>query len=62
MSVGAAVISVGIALLANAAWPLLLLPGVVPATHVVVVTEERFLRVRFAAEYQTYETSVRRYQ
>jgi protein-S-isoprenylcysteine O-methyltransferase Ste14 len=52
---------VGIALVANAAWPLLLLPVVLPATHVVVVREERFLEGRFGAAFQRYKTSVRRY-
>ena len=50
----------GIALVANATWPLLLLPGVLP-THVVVVREERFLEGRFGAAYRSYKTSVRRY-
>lgn len=61
MYVAAAVAYVGIALVANAAWPLLLLPGVVLATHLVVVREERFLEGRFGAAYRSYRTSVRRY-
>lgn len=61
MYVAAAVAYVGIALVANAAWPLLLLPGVVLATHVAVVREERFLEGRFDAAYRGYKTSVRRY-
>jgi protein-S-isoprenylcysteine O-methyltransferase Ste14 len=61
MYVAAAVAYVGIALVANAAWPLLLLPGVLLVTHVVVVREERFLEGRFAAAYRSYKTSVRRY-
>src|ERR671931_31348 len=44
-----------------AAWALLLLPGVLLVTHVVVVREERFLEGRFAAGYRSYKTSVRRY-
>jgi protein-S-isoprenylcysteine O-methyltransferase Ste14 len=52
---------VGIGLVADAAWPLLLLPVVLLAAHVVVVREERFLEGRFGAAYQTYKTSVRRY-
>ncbi len=51
----------GIALVANTVWPLLLLPGVLLATHVVVVREERFLEGRFGAVYRSYKTSVRRY-
>ena len=46
---------------ANAAWPLLLLPGVVLATHVVVVREERFLEGRFGTAYRSYQRSVGRY-
>ena len=61
MYVAAALVYVGIALVANAAWPLLLLPGVLLATHVVVVREERFLERRFAAEYRSYKAAVRRY-
>jgi protein-S-isoprenylcysteine O-methyltransferase Ste14 len=52
---------VGIALVANAAWLLVLLPGVLLATHVVVVREERLLEGRFGAAYRSYKTSVRRY-
>jgi protein-S-isoprenylcysteine O-methyltransferase Ste14 len=52
---------VGIALVASAAWPLLLLPVVLLATHVVVAREERSLQDRFGAEYRSYKTSVRRY-
>jgi protein-S-isoprenylcysteine O-methyltransferase Ste14 len=56
-----AIVYVGIALVANTIWPLLLLPGVLLATHVVVVREERFLEGRFGAVYRSYKTSVRRY-
>jgi protein-S-isoprenylcysteine O-methyltransferase Ste14 len=52
---------VGIALVASAAWPLVLLPVVLLATHVVVVREERSLQDRFGAGYRSYKTSVRRY-
>jgi protein-S-isoprenylcysteine O-methyltransferase Ste14 len=51
----------GIALVANAAWPLLLLPVVLLATHVVVIGEERSLLHRFGAEYRSYKATVRRY-
>ena len=57
----AILVYVGIALVANTAWPLLLLPGVLLATHVVVVPGERFLEGRFGAVYRSYKTSVRRY-
>jgi protein-S-isoprenylcysteine O-methyltransferase Ste14 len=56
-----AAVYVRIALVANAAWPLLLLPAVLLATHLVVVREERFLEGRFGAVYRSYRTSVRRY-
>jgi protein-S-isoprenylcysteine O-methyltransferase Ste14 len=56
-----AVVYVGIALVANATWPLLLLLGVLLTTHVVVAREERFLEGRLGAAYRSYKTSVRRY-
>ena len=36
-------------------------PGVLLATHVVVVREERSLDARFATAYRSYRSSVRRY-
>ena len=61
MYVASTAVYVGIALVAGAVWPLLLLPGVLLATHVVVVREERALEARFGAEYRSYRSSVRRY-
>jgi protein-S-isoprenylcysteine O-methyltransferase Ste14 len=52
---------VGIAFVANAAWPLLLLPVVLLVTHAVILREERSLERRFGAAYRRYKTSVRRY-
>jgi protein-S-isoprenylcysteine O-methyltransferase Ste14 len=52
---------VGVALVANAAWPALFLPVVLLVTHIVVVREERSLERQFGADYRSYETSVRRY-
>ena len=52
---------VGVALVADAAWPLLLLPVVLAATDVVVRREERSLERRFGAAYRSYRASVRRY-
>jgi protein-S-isoprenylcysteine O-methyltransferase Ste14 len=52
---------VGVALVADAAWPLLLLPAVLAATEVVVRREERSLERRFGAAYRSYRASVRRY-
>jgi protein-S-isoprenylcysteine O-methyltransferase Ste14 len=61
MYVASAAVYVGIALVAGAAWPLLLLPGALLATHVVVVREERSLQARFGPAYLSYRRSVRRY-
>ena len=61
MYLAATLVYVGIALVLNAAWPLLLLPVVLLATHVVVVREERSLERRFGNAYRTYKTAVRRY-
>jgi protein-S-isoprenylcysteine O-methyltransferase Ste14 len=52
---------VGIALVADAAWPLLLLPAVLAVTHIVIVREERSLERRFDTAYRSYKRSVRRY-
>jgi protein-S-isoprenylcysteine O-methyltransferase Ste14 len=52
---------VGVALVAGTAWPLLLLPVVLGATHLVVVREERSLERRLGTAYRSYEASVRRY-
>jgi protein-S-isoprenylcysteine O-methyltransferase Ste14 len=61
MYIASTLVYVGIALVANAAWPLLLLPVVLLVTHIVVVREERSLERRFGAAYRSYKTSVRRY-
>ena len=61
MYIASTLVYVGIALVANAAWPLLLLPVVLLVTHIVVVPEERSLERRFGAAYRSYKTSVRRY-
>ena len=52
---------VGAALVAGTAWPLLLLPFVLVATHLAVLAEERSLDRRFGAAYRRYRASVRRY-
>jgi protein-S-isoprenylcysteine O-methyltransferase Ste14 len=54
-------IYVGIALVAGAVWPLVLLPAVLLVNHVVVLRKERALERRFGAAYRDYKTSVRRY-
>jgi protein-S-isoprenylcysteine O-methyltransferase Ste14 len=61
MYIASTLVYVGVALVANAAWPLLLLPVVLLVTHIVVVREERSLERRFGAAYRSYKTSVRRY-
>ena len=61
MYVAATAVYTGIALAAGAAWPLLLLPAVLLATHLVVTREERSLEARFGAGYRSYRASVRRY-
>jgi protein-S-isoprenylcysteine O-methyltransferase Ste14 len=60
MYVARTVVYVGVALVANAAWPMLFLPVVLLVTHIVVVREERSLERQFGAAYRSYETSVRR--
>ncbi|HZD01640.1 MAG TPA: isoprenylcysteine carboxylmethyltransferase family protein [Actinomycetes bacterium] len=52
---------VGIALVVDTAWPLLLLPAVLLWTHVAVVGEEGSLEGRFGDAYRSYRSSVRRY-
>jgi protein-S-isoprenylcysteine O-methyltransferase Ste14 len=54
-------IYVGVTLIANTAWPLVLLPAVLLLTHATVLREERHLERRFGGEYRQYRSSVRRY-
>ena len=61
MYIASTLVYVGIALVADAAWPLLLLPVVLVVTHIVVVREERSLERRFGIAYRRYKTTVRRY-
>jgi protein-S-isoprenylcysteine O-methyltransferase Ste14 len=61
MYVAWTLVYVGIALVAGAAWPLLLLPVVLLVPHIVVVREERSLKRQFGPAYRSYETTVRRY-
>jgi protein-S-isoprenylcysteine O-methyltransferase Ste14 len=51
----------GVALVAGAAWPLLLLPVVLVVTQIAVLREERSLERRFGDAYRSYKASVRRY-
>ena len=52
---------VGTSFVLNSSWPLRLLPLVLGATHVVVLSEERDLEARFGASYRDYKAMVRRY-
>jgi protein-S-isoprenylcysteine O-methyltransferase Ste14 len=60
--VGQTLIYVGIALVLNTAWPLILLPLVVLAVQLGVVSrEERYLEAKFGREYRDYKERVRRW-
>jgi protein-S-isoprenylcysteine O-methyltransferase Ste14 len=61
MYVGWTLVYIGIGLVVDTAWPFLLLPGVLLATHVGVLREERRLADRFESAYRAYRASVRRY-
>jgi protein-S-isoprenylcysteine O-methyltransferase Ste14 len=61
MYVASALVYAGVALVTGVVWLLALLPGVLVATHVVVVREERVLDGRFGAAYRSYRRSVRRW-
>ncbi|HYN82422.1 MAG TPA: isoprenylcysteine carboxylmethyltransferase family protein [Gemmatimonadaceae bacterium] len=53
---------IGVALMMNSAWPLLLLPLVLLVMHRgVVLREERYLEQKFGDEYNSYKVSVRRW-
>jgi protein-S-isoprenylcysteine O-methyltransferase Ste14 len=61
MYIASTLVYVGIALGANAVWPLLLLPVVLLVTHAVILREERSLERQFGTAYWRYKTSVCRY-
>lgn len=61
MYVGWTGLCLGVAVLANAAWPLAFFPVVAVAVHVVVRREERELEAQFDEAYRTYARDVRRY-
>ena len=53
---------VGVAILLNTAWPLLLLPLVLLVMHRgVILREERYLEQKFGDEYIDYKMRVRRW-
>jgi protein-S-isoprenylcysteine O-methyltransferase Ste14 len=62
MYVGLAVIQAGVALLANAVWPLVTLPFVLfIVKRFVIDREERYLEAKFGADYRSYKSAVRRW-
>lgn len=62
MYVGMAFMQAGIALLANALWPLVALPLVLLIVKSFVIDlEERYLALKFRDDYLTYKSSVRRW-
>ena len=61
MYVAWTVLYAGVALLSNAAWPLVLLPPVAVASHLGVRREERELERAFGVEYREYRRDVPRY-
>jgi protein-S-isoprenylcysteine O-methyltransferase Ste14 len=62
MYVGLTSVYVGVALWLNAAWPLVLLPGVLGSLYVLVIRrEEQYLSVEFGDAYEAYCRRVRRW-
>jgi protein-S-isoprenylcysteine O-methyltransferase Ste14 len=54
-------IYIGISLVANMAWPVLLLPAALLWNHVQIVQEERVLTRQFGVQYRNYRSKTRRY-
>ncbi len=62
MYVGLALLYLGLTLIANAVWPLVLLPAAVVAIQVAVIArEERYLEAKFGDAYRDYRSRVRRW-
>ena len=62
MYLGLVFITAGLALLANALWPLVLLPVVIAIVRRAVIDrEERYLTAKFGEEYLRYKARVRRW-
>ena len=56
------VANVGIALIVNAAWPIIFLPATLAVTHYgVIFREERYMERLFGEEYLRYKARVRRW-
>lgn len=61
MDVAWTVLYLGIALLIDTVWVVLVLPFVLVTSHYIVRQEERRLAETFGGEYQAYRKTVRRY-
>lgn len=61
MYVGWTGLYLGIAIVADTTWPLVLFPLVVLVVHAIVRREEQALERQFGADYRTYRRDVRRY-
>lgn len=62
MYLGLAILSLGVCLLWNALWPVLLLPiAVLVLDRTIIVAEERYLEQRFGDQYRRYRERVRRW-
>jgi protein-S-isoprenylcysteine O-methyltransferase Ste14 len=62
MYLGLATAYLGLAVMTNLAWPIVMLPFVLMAlSSVVIEREERYLARAFGAEYERYRTDVRRW-
>jgi protein-S-isoprenylcysteine O-methyltransferase Ste14 len=62
MYLGFALVYVGVTLLVNTLWPLLLLPVVLTVMHFLVIRrEERYLERKFGDDYRAYLRTVRRW-
>lgn len=62
MYLGFALVYVGVTLLVNTLWPLLLLPVVLTVIHFLVIRrEERYLERKFGDDYRAYLRTVRRW-
>ncbi len=62
MYVGLTGLYLGVTVLMDSLWPLLLLPAVLVALYLFVIRrEERYLAARFGAEYEDYRRRVRRW-
>ena len=61
MYMGWTYIYVGVALVVNTRWLLILLPLLLAFVHRTVLTEERQLEERLGSDYRTYKRRVRRY-